>query len=303
MTDSKNRENWYDQMVEFLTLKGRAPRTIESYTTVTRAFLKYFKRKKPVEEITEEDYRSYFIHLIKKRKYSTAAVKAALHGTRVLFKDILGHDWNAFDLLKQMKDDRKIPTVLTREEVSLILKGFRIFRYKVFFLTLYSCGLRISECLRLKVTDIDSKRMKLIVRQGKGRKDREVPLPQHTLEMLRKYWLEHRNPVWIFPAPGRSGLRRPIATTHMAISSVQVPLAELLKEMKFPKKNVTSHTFRHSYATHLLEAGVDIRNVQHFLGHADIQTTVKYLHMTSCGQERAIAIINDLMGGGHGKNR
>lgn len=289
-------KNWHEQMVEHLTLKGRSKRTIESYTGAVRTFLNYVETDKSASEITEEDYRGYFMHIIEERNYSTASVKAALHGTRVLFKDILGQDWSVFDLLKAMKNDSKIPTVLSRKEVSTVLKAFKVFRYRVFYYVLYSCGLRISECLNLKTTDIDSERMKLIVRQGKGRKDREVPLPPHTLQMIRKYWKEHRNSVWIFPAPGRSGLNRSIATTHMARSSAQISLAQLLKQINFPKTNVTSHTFRHSYATHLLEAGVDIRNVQHFLGHTDIKTTVKYLHMTSCGQEKAIETINNLMG-------
>jgi integrase/recombinase XerD len=287
--------NWRNEMIEHLTLKGRAPKTIESYIGVVKTFVNYLGDK-PLLDVTEEDYRTYFVQLINERNYSPAAVKAALHGTRVLFKEILDKDWRAFDLLKAMKRIDRIPTVLTRDEVSKILQGFKIFRYRAFYYVLYSCGLRISECLKLQVTDIDRARMKLIVRNGKGKKDREVPLPPHTLKLIVKYWKEHRNPEWIFPAPGRSSLERPIATTHMAISSVQVPLAKLLKSIKFPKKYVTAHTFRHSYATHLLEANVDIRNVQSFLGHADIKTTVRYLHLTKCGQERAYSIVNSLMG-------
>ena len=139
--------------------------------------------------------------------------------------------------------------------------------------------------------------MILTVRQGKGNKDREIPLPVYALKILREYWCEHRNEIWIFPAPGKSNLNRPIATTHMAKSSVQVPLQKLLKEMKFPKERVSPHTFRHSYATTLLENGTDIRNVQRFLGHEDIKTTVKYLHFTSIGIAKATAIIEDVMGG------
>lgn len=292
-----NDKSWQEQMVEYLTLKGRSKKTIESYVGVTGTFFRQIGEGKEMTDITEEEYRGYFIHIINKLNYSTAAVKAALHGTRVLFKDILGHNWQVFDLLKAMKREEKIPTVLTRDEVSRILNGLKIFRYRVFYYTLYSCGLRISECLNLKVSDIDSKRMKLIVRKGKGRKDREIPLAPQTLKLLRKYWKEHKNPVWIFPAPGRSGLKRPIATTHCASSSMTIPLQQLLKEIKFPKKGVCPHTFRHSYATHLLEAGVDIRNVQRFLGHTDIKTTVKYLHLTTCGLEKSIAIVNSLMGG------
>lgn len=295
-------KNWYAQMSEYLLLKGRSQKTIESYTGVTRTFLRHVGEKKDIASITEEEYRDYFIHLINVRNYSVAAVKAALHGTRVLFKDILGREWNAFDLLKSMKRDEKIPTVLSRDEVSFILRSFKIFRYQAFYYTLYSCGLRISECLSLKVSDIDSQRMKLVVRKGKGRKDREVPMSPQTLHILRKYWIEHRNEKWIFPAPGRSGLKRPISTTHAAPSSVTKPLQEVLKRINFSKQSVCPHTFRHSYATHLLEAGVDIRNVQRFLGHVDIKTTVKYLHLTSCGQEKATAIVNQLMGDRNGTN-
>ena len=290
-------KDWNKKMVEHLTLRGLAKSTIESYTSAMKGFLIYLGDDIDIEDITEEQYREYVLNLINIRKYKVASIKAVLHGTRCFFKEMLGKDWYAFELLKQMKDDKRIPTVLTHEEAIGIINSFRVFRYRAFYTVLYSCGLRISEALNLKVADIDSNRRLLIVRQGKGRKDREIPLPEHTLKILRKYWQEHRNPVWIFPAPTRSGIKRPIATKHTDRSSVQIPLQQLLKELKFPKSHVTPHTFRHSYATTLLENGTDIRNVQRFLGHVDIKTTVKYLHLTSVGTEKATAIIESLMGG------
>ena len=132
------------------------------------------------------------------------------------------------------------------------------------------------------------------VHRGKGAKDRYVPLPPRTLATLREYWASHRNPSWIFPATGRDHAQAAQATQPMAIASVQGALRRVVLQLKF-RKSISIHTLRHSYATHLLEAGVNLRLIQQYLGHSSLQTTMVYLHLTSQGQEQARATIDKLM--------
>jgi site-specific recombinase XerD len=148
----------------------------------------------------------------------------------------------------------------------------------------------------MEVTDIDTKQ-KLVKIHGKGAKDRNVPLPESTYQLLRKYWATHRNPKLIFPALGRDGKGGHTAETHMAIESVQGAFRHARFEAGIKKKRVTIHTLRHSYATHLLEAGVNLRVIQRYLGHARLETTMVYLHLTTKGQEDAFQRINKLMEG------
>jgi site-specific recombinase XerD len=148
--------------------------------------------------------------------------------------------------------------------------------------------------LNLQVGDIDSARMVVHVHRGKGAKDRFVPLPPRTLTRLRQYWATHRHPVWLFPATGRDHEQAVAAAEPMAPSSVHGAMKRVVQELGF-RKRVTIHTLRHSYATHLLEAGVSLRLIQQYLGHRSLQATMVYLHLTSLGQEQARATINKLM--------
>jgi len=160
----------------------------------------------------------------------------------------------------------------------------------------YTCGLRLREALHLQVGDIDSDRMRIHVHRGKGAKDRQVPLPEATLNVLRDYWKTHRNPDWIFPRLGHGHNEGHTAKNPMTRSAVQGALGRILKQLKFTKR-VSIHTLRHSYATHLLEAGVNIRRIQQYLGHSSLNTTMVYLHLTTQGHKHAYDIINSMMKG------
>ena len=184
--------------------------------------------------------------------------------------------------------------MLTVDEVRRLIDAVRTAHNKAYLWTVYSLGLRLNEGLHLQVGDVDSGRMLVHVHRGKGAKDRYIPLPPKTLAMLREYWATHRNPKWLFPATGRSGNDGPTATEPMAAASVQGALRRVVLELDF-KKSISVHTLRHSYATHLLEAGVSLRLIQQYLGHSSLQTTTVYLHLTSQGQERARATIDRLM--------
>ncbi|MDI6793887.1 MAG: tyrosine-type recombinase/integrase [bacterium] len=159
---------------------------------------------------------------------------------------------------------------------------------------MYSCGLRLQEGTNLQVPDIDSSRSLIHVHHGKGGKDRYVPLPQTTLQMLREYWSTHRNPLWIFPAPGRGGIAMPTANQPMPKSSVQNVFKAALKQGGIHKR-ASVHTLRHSDATHLLEAGVNLRLIQEYLGHSSPTTTAIYTYLTERSQEMATKQINLIM--------
>lgn len=173
----------------------------------------------------------------------------------------------------------------------------RTFHNYAYLSTVYSCGLRLHEGLHLEVSDIDSSRMMIHVHRGKGAKDRYVPLPQATLNLLRRHWVTHKNPVLLFPALGRNGKRAKDAVTPMAKSSVQGAFRRAMSEAGIGKKGVCIHTLRHAYATHLLEAGVNLRVIQRYMGHSSLQTTMVYLHLTQKGHEDATHLINQVMEG------
>lgn len=213
----------------------------------------------------------------------------------------LWRNWHTFELIRAERE-RRLPDVLSANEVWSIIKTVNTPQNKAFLTTVYTCGLRLNEALFLQVGDIDSQRMRIHVHGGKGAKDRYVPLPAATLALLRDYWKTHRNPKLIFPSLGRSGKDGPRAQKPMAKGSVQGALRRVIKQLQINKR-VTIHTLRHSYATHLLEAGVNIRRIQQYLGHNSFNSTLVYLHLTTQGHERAYGIINDLMkGDGHGHN-
>ena len=164
-----------------------------------------------------------------------------------------------------------------------------------YFLVVYSMGLRLQEALNLEVTDIDSKRMLVHIHRGKGAKDRLVPLPMSTLIALRKYYATHRNPKFIFPSAGRNHSEAPTSEITMRESSVQDCIEKLVHQLGWEKRGISTHTLRHCYATHLLEAGVNLRLIQKYMGHASLASTMIYLHVTTAGEEVAITKINSIM--------
>lgn len=168
--------------------------------------------------------------------------------------------------------------------------------YRVFFFTLYSLGLRLSEGLALEVDDIDAVRLRVHIRDSKGNKDRLVPLAELTLQILRQFWLCHRHPTLLFPNRKRGLKNAHLATSPMDRGGVQVAMRAVVKQLKL-KKKISCHSLRHSYATHLLETGVDILELQKILGHASILSTIKYTHLTTVTQLSAVTHINQLMTG------
>jgi len=217
-------------------------------------------------------------------------------GIRFFSQHVLQRDWSTLALLRAQTTHR-LPAVLRVEEVKRLLASATPFHNQASFTTVYSLGLRLHEALFLQVSDIDGPRLQVHVHRGTGATDRYVPLPAETLALLRRYWKTHRHPTWLFPATGREHTHSPTAASPMRRSSVQGACRKAKHRAGITKMGVAIHTLRHSYATHLLEAGVNPRLIQRYLGHTQLETTMLYLHLTHKGQEEAYERLHARMHG------
>lgn len=279
------------RMIECLQLRGLAERTQEAYTRAVRQLAAHY-HKSP-DQISEAELRQYFLFIKNVKHYSRPTMTVAICGIRFFYEQTLNRNWAIFGIVRPAPE-KKLPVILSREEVHQILAGVRLLRYRVCLATIYSCGLRLQEGTHLQVADLDSARMMIHVRHGKGAKDRYVPLPERTLQLLRDYWRTHRNPVLLFPAEGRDHIDPAKATEPMSKSSVQDAFHAALKESG-NNKHASVHTLRHSWATHLLEAGVNLRLIQEWLGHSSPATTSVYTHLTVKAEQLGADAINQLM--------
>jgi integrase/recombinase XerD len=279
------------RMHQDLQLAGLAEGTQKMYLRAVRQLATHFR--KPPDQITESELREYLLYLKNERQYSPSSLKIAASGIIFFYTHTVPRDWLTFKSL-HIPRPQSLPDVLSIAETRRLIDAVRTPHNKAFFWTVYSLGLRLQEGLNLQVGDIDSARMVVHVHRGKGSKDRYVPLPPRTLAVLRQYWVTHRHTIWLFPATGRDHTEAHSADEPMARSSVHGAMKRVVRELGF-RKRITIHTLRHSYATHLLEAGVNLRLIQKYLGHSSLQATTIYLHLTSLGQEQARATIAKLM--------
>jgi len=280
------------RMIEDLQLRGMSERTQESYVRSVRQLAEHYM--KSPDKITEEELRDYFLHVKNVKKWSRSTSTIALCGIKFFYDHTVKRDWPTLTFVRA-KREKKLPVILSQEEVRRIFKNVELPRYRVCLKTIYSCGLRLEEGTHLQVPDIDGSRM-LVHVHGKGAKDRYVPLPETTLQLLRQYWKTHRNQIWIFPAAGRGGIKMPTAKTKKPVprASVQIAFKAALKKSNINKR-ASVHTLRHSYATHLLEKGVNLRLIQEYLGHNTPTTTSIYTHLTVKAKAMAVESINELM--------
>jgi site-specific recombinase XerD len=275
------------KMIEDMQLRGFAVRTQEAYLLAVRQLAKHYH--KPPDQINEEELRQYFLFLKNEKHAARATCTIALCGIKFFFERTLGRDWKTFEFLRPLKE-KKLPVVLSVAEVHNVLAQVRRQPYRVCLTTIYACGLRLLEGVHLQVKEIDGERQVLHICQGKGGKDRCIPLPSSCLKMLRHHWLTHRHPLWLFPSP--VGDRQ----QPMSESGMQRAFQAALKEAGIHKK-ATVHTLRHSYATHLLEAGVNLRIIQSYLGHASPTTTSIYTHLTSITEAQTHHTLNEMVAG------
>ena len=279
------------RFIEDMQLFGYSERTIEAYTYAVRQLARHYHLSP--DKITEEQLRQYFLYNKNIKQWSASASRISLSGIKFLYTRTLNKPWPIFDLIKPGKE-HKIPAVLSKKEVRSLLEHTKLPYHKALLATFYSLGLRLQEGLHLQISDIDSDRMFVHVHRGKGNKDRYIPLPISTLKILREHWLTHKNKVLLFPAPGRGSNKMPYTDKPMPKTSIQLAFKAACKSAGIIKK-VSLHHLRHTYAVHLLEAGVDIRYVQEYMGHKDPKTTKGYSRMINVKLKNPIDLINKVM--------
>jgi integrase/recombinase XerD len=256
------------RMIEDLRIRNFSPNTIAGYIGYVARFARHFGRSPA--DLGPEHVRGFLVHLREEERARGSTMKQAVSALRFLYRVTLKQDW-AIPEIPYAKEERKLPLVLTRDEVLEFLGSLANLKHRAILTTAYASGLRVSETTHLRVTDIDSARMVIHVRQGKGRRDRLVPLSTTLLTLLREYWKITRPTTWLFP--GRRG-DKPI--TRRSVERVCAKARAALGWTKL----VRPHTLRHSFATHLLEAGTNIRIIQRWLGHRSLSSTATYTHLS-----------------------
>jgi len=287
-------KDYHQKSMKALQLAGMSESTQECYTRSVSQLVKFYE--KYPDQISEQELEDYFLHKKNEEKWKPSTLRISYSGIKFFFTNVLQREWHLFQYL-HAKREHQLPCILSQEEVFKVLDCVTTFHNYTYYSTVYACGLRLSEGLSLQISDIDSQRMMIHVHRGKGAKDRYVPLPEETLNLLRRYWVTHRNSKLIFPTLGRSGQQCPAAQTPMNRSSVQGAFIRAKKASGIKKRRVSIHTLRHCYATHLLERGVNPRVVQRYMGHSRLETTMAYFHLTKKGQEDAYKIIDSTMRG------
>ena len=279
------------RMMEDLQLHGLSAKTQDIYIRVVRQLAEHYG--KSPDSLTEEELRQYFLYLQQEKQVAPRTFTVVLCALKFFYECTLDRRWPILNLARAPRE-HPLPEVLSIREVHQILACVQQPRYQACLGTIYACGLRIHEGVHLHVHDIDGARQLVHVRQGKGNRDRYVPLPLALLDHLRRYWQTHRHALWLFPARPPTGAAWSSVTTPLSVRSVQSAFQAALQASGVHKA-ATVHTLRHSYATHLLEAGVNLRLIQAYLGHRSAQTTALYTHLTQPMEQLATEAINQVI--------
>jgi integrase/recombinase XerD len=275
------------RMIEDMTLRNLSPHTIEAYVLAVRQFAQHFGRSP--DQLSAQDARQYLLHLVQERHASWSRYNQARCGLQFFFRITLGRDEH-FEKLPCARTPKRLPTVLSADELRRLFDvAGRDAKHKALLMTLYGAGLRISEALNLRTGDIDSRRMLIHVRLGKGTgggKDRMVKLSPQLLAVLREYWRARRPKGWLFPQTKSPEKPMESGTTHRIVARAARRAGIV--------RRVSAHTLRHSYATHLLDAGTDLRTIQLLLGHQNLKTTSIYLHVSQAKLNAAASPLDRL---------
>ena len=254
------------RMLEDMQIRNYSPHTIDAYLRSVAQFAKHFHT--PPDRLGPEDIRTYQLLLLHQQVSKSIFIQTVC-ALRFLYETTLGRPWMV-DFIPYPKKPKTLPVILSRDEVKALLLAPRHLKHRAILATLYATGVRVSELCQLRGTDIDSQRMVIHVRQGKGKRDRVVMLSPNLLPLLRRYWKLYQLQPWLFPGPR---VTEPITPAGVAHICTQAGHAATLKKAVYP------HLLRHTFATHLLEAGVDLRRIQLLLGHARLRSTSLYLHV------------------------
>jgi len=275
-------------MQQCLVLQGLRPKTVEAYSRAIRRLAEHFDCCP--DELTTDKLKDYFSALVRSHSWST--VKVDRCGIQFFYRHVLDRPWDWVKIVKPPRV-RSLPDILTRAEAFKVINTTRKLRYRVFFLTTYSMGLRLGEGLQLEIGDITGCRKRVHIRGAKGGKDRLVPLPQVTLLALRQFWKCHRNPRLLFPSWTGDARQILNAQRPMDRGGVQSAIKAAVADSGISRK-ITMHSLRHSFATHLLELGVDLREIQSILGHVRPETTARYAHLTTVTTANAVGMLHQL---------
>jgi len=256
------------RMIEDMQIRNLSPDTQKSYVLQVAQFARHFNQSP--DTLGPDHIRAYQLYLTKEKKLANGSITVAISALRFFYNTTLHRNWFLDDLIPMPKRRKKLPIILSPEEVLHFLECVKHIRHRTVLTICYATGLRLSEAIRLKPTHIDSQRMLIRVEQGKGNKDRYVMLSPRLLDILRDWWRSQRPPDWLFPGE--------TAGTHISKEAVQqaCPLAARLAGLSKP---VTPHSLRHAFAVHLLESGTDLRTIQLLLGHRSLETTARYLRI------------------------
>ena len=275
------------RMIEDLRIRNYSERTIEIYVDRVSQFARHFGKSPHL--LGPEQIRQYQVFLVQGKKASWSVFNQTVCALRFFYRVCLNKDW-AVEHIPFPKQEKKLPVVLSTQEVARLLRTLDNLKHRTLLMTIYAAGLRLSEALHLAVSDIDSQRMVLRVRRGKGRKDRYAPLSETLLGQLRMYWKRKQPTSWLFPGKEDG--------STLSKSSVQRVCRQAAGRAGLAKR-VSPHVLRHCFATHLLEAGTDLKTIQVLLGHRNLNTTSVYLHVAAhaAGYQRRpqdlLAVLSD----------
>jgi integrase/recombinase XerD len=284
------------RVLDELQRRNYSAATARGYILAIKQFAEYFA--KSPEHLGAKEIRQFETHLLKEQKLAPGTVEGRMSALRFLYKKTLKRRDIAYDDLIFPKTPRKLPTVLSPEEVTRMIEAAPNLMHRTILMVLYATGIRRTEASLLKVSDIDSERMVIHIRQGKGARDRDVPMTPKLLEALREYWRWKRPKVYLFPSTaGHRGVEQP-----MSDHTIWYVCSEAAKRAGI-KKKIGAHTLRHSFATTLLESGTDLRTIQLLLGHSELKHTTLYLHLSQRHLHAAANPLDQITIGSHTASR
>jgi len=271
------------QFINRLKTRGLADRTIENYVEIVHRFARHY-RCNPLD-VTKDQIEAYRLFLLRDKKLAPATINLTMNALQTFFK-LMNPEAAPMGSFYRMKVPKHLPVVLSLTEVEKLIAATMNLKHKVILMLLYSCGLRLSECIDLKPIHIESARMKVRVEQGKGNKDRYTILPHRTLLTLREYFRAFKPVVWLIEGRGAKQYGKRTIGKVVANAARKAGI----------NKNVTPHTLRHCFATHLMEAGIALPIIQKLLGHANLKTTMRYLHVSEVAVDKIKSPFDEDMG-------
>lgn len=271
-----------ERMLGDLRLRNFADTSIDSYIRAVRQYANFFGRSP--SQLTADDLRKYLLYLREEKKVAQGTYNQALAALRFLYRVTLEQP-EVVENVCFSKGEKKLPVVLSTEEVKRFFESLGSLKHRAILMTAYGAGLRVTETVSLRVEDIDSERMQIRVREGKGKKDRMVLLPKLLLEVLREYWKAAKPDEFLFPGRGKCG--------HISRVVVWMACKRAMHKAGI-RKNISPHTFRHCFATHLLDNGTDLRTIQSLLGHRSLKTTATYTHVSQTQMLKTVSPLDQL---------